>query len=603
MFEKNIINIEKYNPELAKTLRNHKILGNYTFEAAKSGDIVLLYENLPVHSLENPQQEALSTYNNLTDTSKQAITIVFGLGLGYLFKRVFLSSQGRIILYEPNIDILKITLESVDFSEELKNERVLLLTDKKDLEKAFKKYYLFEDPINMCFSSFYKQLFPDLIKDISEEVSMLKGVYNNNYYSLFEISTEWLDMSLKNFNYFMNSHYIGCLKGKFKNIPAIITSAGPSLSKNIDQLATVKDKALIFSVGASLRVVKKQHNIHPDFAVFIDVTDKAALQVKDIPDIDQMNFILQPYANHNFYMNETKRKFTYLAANDNFCNWLSKHMKLDITDYYNKGTVAMSALYAAMNFGCNPIILMGQDLAFTNDGKIYADESITTEGITSDLKVKGWNGEMLPTNSSYMVFKRYYESLAEEWKGKVRIINATEGGAYINGFEHMSFKEASSLITESKPDVDKTIEDSINNYQDPFKKHKLKLQKELKSAHSSISKLTANVKTSKFLLDKLKTELNKADKNTGYIEKTFQQLYQNNGRLDLIINNECPLIAPMVQKELMAFQQNFGPNKSIQTLEEIETYLTLSENYFKAILERTPRLNEILEQVVKAKKK
>ena len=134
MFEKNICHIEKYNQGLANTLRNHNIVGNYTFDAAKSGDIVLIYENLPFHSMDDPQQEALATYDNLQNTSKSAITTVFGLGLGYLFKRVYLSSKGRIILFEPNLDILKITLESVDFSAELADERVMLLTDKADLD-------------------------------------------------------------------------------------------------------------------------------------------------------------------------------------------------------------------------------------------------------------------------------------------------------------------------------------------------------------------------------------------------------------------------------------------------------------------------------------
>lgn len=603
MFENNICHIEKYNPDLASKLRNHNIVGNYTFEISKSGDIVLVYENLPFHSMDNPQQEALATYENLQNTSKSAITTVFGLGLGYLFKRVYLSSKGRIVLFEPNLDILKITLESVDFSIELADKRVMLVTDKADLDSVFKKFYLYEDPVNMCFSSVYKQLFPDLITQISEELSMLKGVYNNNFYSLFESSTQWLDMSLKNFNKVMSSNYIDSLKDRFKGIPAIITSAGPSLVKNIAQLKEFEDRAVIFSVGASLRVVKKQHKINPDFSVFIDVTDRAYYQVDGIPDIDQMNYILQPYAYHKFYEDKAKRKFTYLAANDNFCNWMASHMKLDIKSYYNRGTVAMSALYAAFNFGCNPIILLGQDLAFTEDGKIYADETINTEGIVDDIKVKGWNGEMLPTNSSYMVFKRYYESIAQEWKNKVRIINATEGGALLEGIEHMTFKEAGAFIPETKVNVEDIIEQSLITYQDPFKKHKFMLIKELKSLYNALSKLTGSVKASRFLSEKIKVELIKPDTNKAYFEKSFQQMYQNNGNIDRIINNECQLITPMIQKEAFAFQQNFGRHRSIQTMEEMQNYLDLTDNYYSAILENAPKLSAMLENVIKAKKK
>jgi hypothetical protein len=604
MLEKNLQHIEKYNPKLAQNIRNHKIAGNYTFALSESGDVNLIYEDVPFHSVANPQEEAQKVFSMLSDTSRKAINVIFGIGLGYLFKRVYISSESRILLFEPNIDLLRITFENVDFSEELADNRVMLANQKEDLNMAFKKFYLYEDPINMCFLDIYKLIYPDMIKDIQNELMFLKGIYNNNYFTLFEVSDKWLKMSIKNINNVLKSHYIDILKDKFSDIPAIIISPGPSLKKNIEQVKKYSDNAVIFCIGGAVRLVKEQNKIHPDFSVYIDVNKAIEKQLDDVNNIDKLNFITQPSVNKAIYNQNSKRNFVYLPCNDHFSNWLAAKLKLNNKHYINRGTVAVSALYAAINFGCNPIIMVGQDLAYNKEGNVYADDKLfNPHKKAQQLIVPGWHGEKVTTNTDYAIFRRYYEEIASEYKDKVRIINATEGGAYIEGLEHIPFLEAALLIPDKKIDVEAIIQEAEQNSINPLRAGKMTVANALKDNYNTLDKILPSINKAQKIKEKLLEELDKYDFNKNYILKKFQELYELNGKIDRIINESCQLMSPMIQKESYAFRQEFGRNISINGLEDINRYLELCQDYYDKLSESIPVLKEFLEIPLKGSEK
>lgn len=54
--------------------------------------------------------------------------------------------------------------------------------------------------------------------------------------------------------------------------------------------------------------------------------------------------------------------------------------------------------------------------------------------------VKGWNGEDLLTDTSYAAFKQGFEVIGRHHSG--RLVNCSEGGAYIENYEHRPFMEA-----------------------------------------------------------------------------------------------------------------------------------------------------------------
>ena len=177
IFENNIVQIRKYNPVLADKLEIHSFSENVNFEvvATESGDHNLIYNGIPVHDANNPQQEAQMVFDKLKDTSEGSVTIVFGLGLGYLFKRIQLSSSGKIIIFEPDLDILHFTLEVVDFSQEFgetiaDKPRVYIVNTRLELMKFLEESYAYKAYLNVCGLSSVNKMYPDEMKKLQEDL-------------------------------------------------------------------------------------------------------------------------------------------------------------------------------------------------------------------------------------------------------------------------------------------------------------------------------------------------------------------------------------------------------------------------------------------------
>ncbi|MDD5051052.1 MAG: DUF115 domain-containing protein, partial [Candidatus Pacebacteria bacterium] len=120
-----------------------------------------------------------------------------------------------------------------------------------------------------------------------------------------------------------------------------------------------------------------------------------------------------------------------------------------------KSSAGNMAFKIAEYLGCNPIILIGQDLAISAEGKTNADNaSLGTEQASylkeKRYKVKGNIEPEVETTASLKLFLDSYNVDVAGYKGKC--INATEGGAYINGTTVMTFQEA----------IDKYIREPFN---------------------------------------------------------------------------------------------------------------------------------------------
>jgi hypothetical protein len=120
----------------------------------------------------------------------------------------------------------------------------------------------------------------------------------------------------------------------------------------------------------------------------------------------------------------------------------------------------------AKYLGFETIILIGQDLAFTggqshtkglegalgnNDEYIQSRELVEVEGI---------DGTMLQTDIQMFFYKKWFENTISNYKGEIKVIDATEGGARINGAEIMTLDNTINRECKNKLDIYK-IEQEI----------------------------------------------------------------------------------------------------------------------------------------------
>ena len=514
IFEKNLACINEYDPVLAAIIKEHNFDSNSKFELIQSNseDYNLKYNDILIHSEDDPQQEAVEIFNLLKNDNK-SVNVIIGLGLGYLLRRHYLSSNSTVIVYEPNMDIIRFTLDIVDFSEELSSKRIFIINTRMQLTNLIEKYYNYGDNIAINALPSAKKLYfaDDNLENIKKTLSNIQISLQENYICLFEKSPRWVIEGFNNIPDLAENYNIDALRDKFKSKPAVIVSPGPSLDKTIDILAKYRDKAVIIASGNSYRALH-EHGIKPDFLTFIEIEDNSP-QVKGF-DISDINLIVQVISNNSIFKLEAKRKFGFFTRNDLFSKWIANLVKFPLEDYENKGTVSYCSLYSAFMMGCNPIILVGQDLAFS-DGKCYSSDSaysavkyekdpqtgkysVKIDDMEDLLKyyvkdnidtsypiqhllaqanadirlVRGQNGEMLPTDPNYAGFINLFEQFAyKQSKTDLEMINCSVGGAQIDGFKNLPFEATMKNLPQLNMNIDTVIEESIHNYNDPVKQN------------------------------------------------------------------------------------------------------------------------------------
>ena len=245
---------------------------------------------------------------------------------------------------------------------------------------------------------------------------------------------------------------------KFKGKAAVIVCPGPSLSKNIDYLKEIKGKALIICVLHALRPLRKA-GIIPDIVIHTDPQNLKALSRIE-------NELEVSLYDHWINAEELEGVSYFVTSSsgspDNFdfpvkeVIWMSPGMRIgaflpiDLFDYTRVGgSVSHSAFDLAIEFGFSKIALVGQDLALSETGELYANNAELDlsanrmANLGEEFKTKGFYGNEVTTNASFSFFAQFYKHFAKQVNAEtnIKLFNCTEGGVYLEGFDHISLKK------------------------------------------------------------------------------------------------------------------------------------------------------------------
>jgi hypothetical protein len=173
VLEKNLELISQTNRELAEKIANvQEISQPFDLLTAKSGDTIFSYGKIIVDDEIDPVDHASQCFLKLKNNEEDNFYMVFGLGLGYLFKRLAKSCRGKIVLFEPNIEILRIVLEIVDFSDELSKKNVAVANTLQEAYNHISTTFNFTYGSNIytCALDSCIRMYPDLFKNMTERL-------------------------------------------------------------------------------------------------------------------------------------------------------------------------------------------------------------------------------------------------------------------------------------------------------------------------------------------------------------------------------------------------------------------------------------------------
>lgn len=444
---------------------------------------------LYLHSRVDPVAEAKRLIDAVP-TDEKFCFVVSGFGLGYHLRELCdrLRGDAFIVCAEPSIRLLATALTCVDLADAIAAGKLLILTeaDKAALHGRLRERntlvmlgsQFVRHPPSARIAGDFHAAFQQLVNEFVSftRMSLLTLVSNS------QITCRNIAMNLVNY---VTTPPIDMLRNRFAGHPGIVVSAGPSLSRNLDDLAGLKGKAVLCAVQTAIRPLM-QRGITPDFVTCLDFHEMSRKFFENVGDLSDVHLVAEPKATWHVI----DRYPGPVSLLDNAWARLLLGDDLAGRDGLTAGaTVAHLAFYLAVYMGCDPIIFVGQDLAFTGHvfyvpgveihhawrselNRFHSIEHKEWERIARNRpilrRVTGLDGGELYTDDLLFTYLEQFEK--DIASVPCRVINASEGGARIRGTEAMTLREAGTRFCGTPIDPERFAYRRTTRWRDPSKR-------------------------------------------------------------------------------------------------------------------------------------
>lgn len=456
-YSNNCALLKKYHPHIYEIINNspRTLTGKVIQSQNGQPNLALQLKNgttLLLHDQESPEKE-LGPFFELVPKDARGVVALLGMGLGY---SALALSQER-----PYIDHLVVfELEPSVFLEAVHNlDLCLLLTDRR------LTLHVGEVPQNLS------EILAPMATDLQMETIHIlhhgpSFQYNSGYdvlreelYSLanshsIEGATKMIHGNdfivnrLKHLSSIHHNYLLEDLQDTYHDIPAVIVAGGPSLNKNIHLLPILKDRAVIICVDTVLPALLGI-GIQPNFVCSIDYREdtyeKFAHIIPEVQD-KEIPLICTAWVTPKITKIFPTKNIFWSFSHHHIEQWINQMAGGSLVTP-GAGSVAQANLFSAITMGCNPIIFVGQDLAYAEEQSHVANAVMTNQDQVERLLstgeeliwVKGTQTEKVPTSRPLLsILKGIESSIAAHPR---HYINATEGGAHIEGTEVYSLED------------------------------------------------------------------------------------------------------------------------------------------------------------------
>lgn len=323
--------------------------------------------------------------------------------------------------------------------------------------------------------------------------------------TLLAFGPTWVSQTLQNIPQLATMSPLDALSGLYAKRPAVVVSAGPSLEANIKDLRLVRGRSVIIAVSRVLAALRSE-DIEPDFVIVGDSQDLSPHLPS--PDGGQpvRHLVVRPSCHPRIVASPALQRIAYGTTIPHEA-WLFETMRR-FSPLEAAGSVAHAAFDLGLKLGCDPIVLVGQDLALKR-GAYYSP--LTHSAIDSPLDhfresadgssflwgaapgapdstrcreeklidVPGYDGGNVKTTASLHQFLVGFERMVAS-AGGTTVINATEGGARIRGTAQVKLRFAARALFSVSFDAATVTEGAL------VTTLKLELPKALESLHKDL---------------------------------------------------------------------------------------------------------------------
>jgi hypothetical protein len=300
------------------------------------------------------------------------LVIVVGLGQGYLLEALEnRKAETRVLALEPDSTIAQAFLARRDWTRWREAGRLAYLVD-PDYAGADEAWRMFPaQPDNHIVL-----IDPAIARDGGEgalrTARLLKRIVfgaRANAEARRQFAPRYLTNAIRNVPSLIAGSDIRALTDVYRGVPAVIAAAGPSLDRALEDLRHVSDRAMLIAVDTALRPLL-DYGLTPALAIGMDPSAKNGRHFHSLPDCPETWLVAETALDPTAAALFGDRSFWFRVADHQPWPWFHE-LGIDVGQLDVWGSVLTAAFQVAVLAGCDPIVLVGADLAYT-DGRPYA---------------------------------------------------------------------------------------------------------------------------------------------------------------------------------------------------------------------------------------
>ncbi|MGL4367267.1 MAG: motility associated factor glycosyltransferase family protein [Brevinemataceae bacterium] len=431
-------------------------------EETTDGAFTLKENSKYIHSTRSPLREAERLIENINYPVKGTVIILWGTGLGYHVE-MLLNKGYQIIAVETRPKTKEI------FQQIFPISKLVGFIESEETN-------IFDTITGLPIETANK--FIDIVMrgmEIPPHMFELAEQAKNAMRSTHRIQSFLIDSWYNNI--LVNLSMIDCRRigisftSIFHNQEIIICSAGPSLKESLPFIKKLQNQCIILSVDTALTSLL-EYGIIPDYVHAVDAKIHNINDFNSISDdvFSQMTLIADITLSPQIVRLPWKR-ILFTCTVQPICeenSSLYKRIKLlkylwehgiRFPELQTGGSVANSAFHAGIYFGAAKVTLAGQDLAYSNHrghstgspydytyrletNRLNSLDTIHIKKVPFDSPVKAIGNTITFSDPLLIQFRKWFEhSLKQNPKLHHILLNASEQGAYFEGWNHKSLAE------------------------------------------------------------------------------------------------------------------------------------------------------------------
>lgn len=479
IFEKNLQKYTACDPEVALLIGNNDY-PEYQFCMTHLGELNFYQEfeeeNVYYHSMEGAHEEMREWYQSKDFQNNQRI-FFYGIGLGYAYRALkgWLKSnpQHRLIFLEDELGVMRRFLET-DLATEILKDPQVIIRFLDIYEKPFPMQVMQKavEPIlkgNVYLKSFlgstrlytqFKESICVMIRDVifylsswnvvtETEIMRNREVIFSNYYSNM----------LRQFQA-ANGHL---LKNVFQKVPAIICGAAPSIVEEIETIKALSDKAIIIASGTGMNVLN-HYGILPHFGTGLDPSSSQGTRIRTNYAYEVPFFYRPRFQQQSFRLLQGPKLYVQGESSAPVTVWFDEELEVECEYLPHSGVSSTNfSMQIAKMLGCDPIILVGVDLAYTDASRYpsiisahptdpqSSKEEISSQAVVPVMGVSN-EGKEIVTKIEWFEEAKTMARFAKE-PGQVKVINCSKVGLKIQGIDYQPLEEVKKQYLKQSYDL------------------------------------------------------------------------------------------------------------------------------------------------------